>query len=161
MDLLYFCVLCKPIGAQVYFWVFHPDPLFYISVFVSVPYCLDDCSFVIQCKVRKVDSYSSIFLSQDYFCHLGSLVFPYGSPGGSAERIHLQCRRPEFGRWVRKIPWRREQQPTPVFLPRRFQRQRSLVGYRPWGCEESDTAKILIVISHFIEITVSSLFKSF
>ena len=32
-------------------------------------------------------------------------------------RICLQCRRPEFDPQVRKIPWRREQQPTPVFLP--------------------------------------------
>ena len=29
----------------------------------------------------------------------------------------LQCRRPGFDPWVRKIPWRREWQPTPVFLP--------------------------------------------
>jgi len=31
--------------------------------------------------------------------------------------------------WVRKIPWRREWQPTPVFLPEEFPGQRSLVGY--------------------------------
>ena len=28
----------------------------------------------------------------------------------------LQCRRTRFGPCVRKIPWRRERQPTPVFL---------------------------------------------
>ena len=27
-----------------------------------------------------------------------------------------QCRRCEFNPWVRKIPWRRKWQPTPVFL---------------------------------------------
>ena len=32
-------------------------------------------------------------------------------------RICLQCKRPRFDPWVRKIPWRREQLPTPVFLP--------------------------------------------
>ena len=32
-------------------------------------------------------------------------------------RIRLQCRRPWFHPWVGKIPWRREWQPTPVFLP--------------------------------------------
>ena len=32
-----------------------------------------------------------------------------------------QCRRPRFNPWVRKILWRREQQPTPVFLPGEFQ----------------------------------------
>ena len=35
------------------------------------------------------------------------------------------------GGWVRKIPWRRKWQPTPVFFPGKFHRQRSLVGYRP------------------------------
>ena len=34
---------------------------------------------------------------------------------------------------------RREWQPTPVFLPREFHGQRSLVGYSPWGHKESDT----------------------
>ena len=33
----------------------------------------------------------------------------------------------------------RKWQPTPVFLPREFHGQRSLVGYSPWGHEESDT----------------------
>ena len=36
-----------PIGAWVYLWVFYLVPLVYISVFVPVPYCLDDCSFVV------------------------------------------------------------------------------------------------------------------
>ena len=38
-----------------------------------------------------------------------------------------------FYLWVRKIPWRRAWQPTPVFLPRESHGQRSLVGYSPWG----------------------------
>ena len=42
-------------------------PLIYISVFVPVPYCLDDCGFVVEPEVRKVDSSSSILLSQDCF----------------------------------------------------------------------------------------------
>ena len=39
-------------------------------------------------------------------------------------RICLQCRRPRFDPWDGKIPWRREWQPTPVFLPGEFSRQR-------------------------------------
>ena len=39
-----------------------------------------------------------------------------------------------FNPWVRKIPWRREWQPTPLVLPGEFHGQRSLVGYSPWGC---------------------------
>ena len=34
---------------------------------------------------------------------------------------------------VRKIPWRRERQPTPVFLPGEFHGQSSRTGYSPWG----------------------------
>ena len=49
------------------------------------------------------------------------------------ERICLQCRRPGFNPWFRKIPWRREWLPTPVFLPGEFHEQRSLVGCSPWG----------------------------
>ena len=39
--------------------------------------------------------------------------------------------------------WRREWQPTPVFLPRESHGWRSLVGYSPWGCKESDTTERL------------------
>ena len=47
-----------------------------------------------------------------------------------------QCRRhkrQEFNSWVGKIPWSRKWQPTPLFLPGKFNGQRSLVGYSPWG----------------------------
>ena len=40
-----------------------------------------------------------------------------------------------FGPWVGKIPWKREWQPTPVFLPGKSHGQRSLVGYSPWGAK--------------------------
>ena len=33
---------------------------------------------------------------------------------------NLQLRRPVFNPWVRKIPWRMEWLPTPVFLPGEF-----------------------------------------
>ena len=31
-------------------------------------------------------------------------------------KILLQCRRPRFHSWIRKIPWKRDRLPTPVFL---------------------------------------------
>ena len=43
-------------------------------------------------------------------------------------RICLQCRRSGFNPWVRKVPWRREWWPTPVFLPGKVPGQRSLAG---------------------------------
>ena len=45
-------------------------------------------------------------------------------------RICLQCRRLRFNPWVRKIPWRRKWQPTPVFLCGEFHGQRSLRSQR-------------------------------
>ena len=35
--------------------------------------------------------------------------------------------------WVKKFPWSRKWQPTPVFLPEKLHGQRSLVGYSPWS----------------------------
>ena len=52
-----------------------------------------------------------------------------------------QCRRHKrccFIPWVRKIPWRRAWQPTPVFLPRESHGQRSLAGYSPQSRKGSD-----------------------
>ena len=34
--------------------------------------------------------------------------------------VRLQYRRPEFDPWVGKIPWKREQLPSPVFWPGEF-----------------------------------------
>ena len=45
--------------------------------------------------------------------------------------VCLQCGRPGFNPWVRKIPWRRKWQPTPVLLPGESHGWRSLVGYSP------------------------------
>ena len=50
-----------------------------------------------------------------------------------------------FDRWVGKMPWRRTWQPTLVFLPGESHAERSLVGYSPWGCKESDMAEKLIL----------------
>ena len=46
-----------------------------------------------------------------------------------------------FDPWVGKIPWTREWQPTPIFLPGEFHRQRRLAGYSPWGHKELDTSE--------------------
>ena len=50
-----------------------------------------------------------------------------------------RCKRPGFDPWVRKIPWRRAWQPTPLFLPGEFHGERNLVGYNPYGRKELDT----------------------
>ena len=43
--------------------------------------------------------------------------------------------------WVRKIPWRKKWQPSKVFYPGEFHRQKSLMGYSPWGHKESETTE--------------------
>ena len=40
-----------------------------------------------------------------------------------------------------RFPWRREQQPTPVFSPGESRGQRSLAGYSPWSRRESNAAE--------------------
>ena len=47
--------------------------------------------------------------------------------------------------------WRRKWQPTPVFLPGESHGRKSLVGYSPWGREESDTTER----PHFVFYNVS------
>ena len=52
-------------------------------------------------------------------------------------RIHRQCRRPGFDPWVKKIPWQREWQPTPAFLPGEFHERKSPAGYSPWDSSQT------------------------
>ena len=75
--LAYFVKNKVPIGAWVYFWVSYLVLLVYIFGFVPVQNCLDDCSFVVKCEVRKFDSFSSILLSQGCCDYSGSFVFLY------------------------------------------------------------------------------------
>ena len=91
-------------------------------------------------------------LNNKFMHTLNSKYFILCGPRGKTEVVSFpddasgkestcQCRRHRshgFDHWVRKIPWRRKWQPTPVFLPRESHGQRSLVGYSPWGCKESD-----------------------
>ena len=67
-----------------------------------------------------------------------------GFPGGSGSKESARnAGDPSLIPWVGKIPWRREWQPSPVFLPGEFHGQRSLAGYSPWGCKVSDTTELL------------------
>ena len=57
--------------------------------------------------------------------------------------------------WVRKIPWRRKWQPTPVLLPGESHGQGSLVGSSAWGHKSqtqlsnySTTTFLVVFCSH-------------
>ena len=47
--------------------------------------------------------------------------------------------------WNRSLGWEdaleKGMTTTSAFLPRKFHRQRSLEGYSPWGCKDSDTTE--------------------
>ena len=76
-----------------------------------------------------------------YISHRASLV-------PQTVRIHLQCRRLRCNPWVRKIPWRREWQPAPVFLLVQPHGQRDLVGHSPWGLKELNTTDMFPFTFH-------------
>ena len=89
----------------------------------------------------------------------------------SGSRIHpqcIRCRRRGFNSWIMKISSRREQQPTPIFLPEEFHGQRSLMGYTPWGCKESDMIERitlslswqLLVIIIFLIMNLNTVFHN-
>ena len=57
--------------------------------------------------------------------------FPVGASGKEPAYQYRRHKRGGFDPWVRKIPWRRAWQPTPVLLLGESDGQRSLVGYSP------------------------------
>ena len=61
----------------------------------------------------------------------------------SGKEYTCQFRRHGYDSWIRKIPWRRKWQSTPVFLPGKFHGQGSLEGYSPQSCKESDMTEEL------------------
>ena len=69
--------------------------------------------------------------------------------------ICLQCRKPGFDPQVGKIPWRRKQHLTPVFLPGEFHRQRSWAGYSSWDLRELDTA-MQLTFTFIVKVTVKN-----
>ena len=73
-------------------------------------------------NVFETVSHLTTLLKIVVFCWLG---FPGNSDG---KEFFQERRRPRFDPWVGKIPWRREWQPTPVFLPGEFHGERSLAG---------------------------------
>ena len=106
----------------------------YISILMSMPYHLLYCSFTV--SLLSLYYLSEWQVSQIIFATLAFLPFYMKWQGPTwwlkQWRIFLQCRRQGFDPWVRKITWRRQWLPTPVFLPREFHGQKGLAGYSPW-----------------------------
>ena len=74
---------------------------------------------------------------------VGWLYYLWGFPSG--EEPACQCRRHKkyrFDLQVGKIPWRKQY--TPVFLPRKSQGQRTLLGYSLWDCSQTQLKRLSI-----------------
>ena len=95
-------------------------------------------------KCSHKNLYVNVYSSPVHNCHnLGTIWAsqvalvvknPPANSGDVKDRGHkrsLGC--------VRKFPWRRAWQPTPLFLPGESHGQRSLPGYGPYDQKESDT----------------------
>ena len=51
-------------------------------------------------------------------------------------------KRPGFDSWAGKIPWRRKWQLSPIFLPGKLHREKSLAGCSSWGFRASDKSEV-------------------
>ena len=105
---------------------------------------INTCFWIIRYKIPVTDlrtaehSFAELsFLKFSFIFYLAIFIIPlWGFPGGSVVKICLQCRSPRrcrFYPWVRKMPWRRAWQPTPVFLPGESRGQRILAGRSRWS----------------------------
>ena len=84
-----------------------------------------------------VESCPVIIRQSGWLRLLGKVLPMYGLdfPGGSVIKgCSWQCRRCRFDPWVEVFPWIRKWLLTPVFLPGKSHRQRSLAVYSStWG----------------------------
>ena len=85
------------------------------------------------------------------------IYYGKGFPGGSDSK-ESACNVGDLGSIPGKgrFPWRKEWQPTPVFLSGEAHGQRSLSGYSPWRYKESDTTEGLTLSYFFVPYPVHS-----
>ena len=113
------------------------------------------CCFVHYC-IKLLHSHTSLNHTK---CGLFDSKYVFWRAGGaSGKEPTWQCRRHKrhgFAPWVRKMPWRRAWQPTPVFLPGEFHGQRILEGFSPQG--HKDWSDFACRYTCFLELAGSSL----
>ena len=96
------------------------------SIYIISVYFLED-----------FEKLKNIFIACNDLLKFGShKIIDRGFPSGSVVKDPpANAGDPGFDPWVRKIPWRRKWQSTPVFLPGESHGQRSLAGYRLVSCK--------------------------
>ena len=118
-------------------WPLETTPLLSISVILS----FQECSTIgIICNLGELSFFTQQhaleFPPDAHVSTVCSLLWlSRGFPGGaSGKEPACHCRRQKrygFNPWGRKTPWRRTQQYTPEFTPRKSHGQRSLAGCSP------------------------------
>ena len=92
----------------------------------------------------KMRAHPGALTSPTSFFKIRGVIALQGLPwwlSGKESACHY--RRLGFNPWIRKIPWRRRWQPTPVLLPEKCHGQRSLVGSSPQGWKETYTTEAI------------------
>ena len=67
-----------------------------------------------------------------------------------------ESQRHRFNRWAGKFPQRRAWQLTSVFLPGKSHGQRSLVGYSPQRCKESNMTKVTQHTQNLLSLSLAA-----
>ena len=114
--------------------MYYESKNFWVIIFEVCKYSMKTCDLYLK-KNQTDSSYIYIYI---YIKSRASLV---------AQTVKNLSAVQETQVWsaVRKIPWRRKRQPTPVSLPGKSHGQRSLVGYSPWACQGLDMTDWLIL----------------
>ena len=123
------CWLCEWVNEWVNEWTYSP-------------HFEEACSLVEELKITKRDqmlvSTSKVLIDRSQRSLPALVLFPllvtrWASLVAQSVKNLPAMQETWFDSWVRKIPWRRKWQTTPVFLPGESHGQRSLAGCSPWG----------------------------
>ena len=126
---------CSPPGSSVH-GIFRARVLEWVDRLFSAKYFL-----LKQCLLQHYSSEASILWPSAFFT--AQLSHPYMTTGKTIAltiwiNLSWQNYVSPFLVHCLGLSWRRQWHSTPVLLPGKARGQRSLVGYSPWGCEESD-----------------------
>ena len=103
------------------------------------------CHFLLQGIFPTPGTNTGLPHCRQILCHLSHWLSRWLKASGSVvKESACRCRKQRrhwFDPWVGKIPWRRKWLLTLVFLAGESYGQRSLAGYSPWGCKESDVTE--------------------
>ena len=108
-----------------------------------------------------VSEFGNTEYNEDWLFSMEAQGFPCGSAGKeSACKKESTCNvgRPGFDPWVGKIPWRREQLPTPILWPGEFHGLYSPWGRKEWNITERLSISLSITFTCIKEIASGELF---